>query len=97
MEKKPNILEQAFDHLSSFKHLNLRKVMRFMWLFTILNSGGCSLLAWFEILKGSTGIELGFIKNQIMLAGGACFFGYILRLWDKRDKEKKLSQTTING
>ena len=97
MKQKPNILEQAFDHLSSFKYLNLKKVMRFTWLFTILNSGGHHLLIWFEILKGNMGIELVFIKSQIMLVSGGCFFGYILYLWDKRESEKKLSQHVNNG
>ena len=96
MKEKPNILEQAFDHLSSFKYLNLKKVMRFTWLFTILNSVGHHLLIWFEILKGNMGIELVFIKSQIMLVSGGCLFGYILYLWDKRESEKKISQEVNN-
>lgn len=92
MKQKPNILEQAFDHLSAFKYLHLRKVISSLWLFATVFSGWIYLMIWVEIIKGNVEIESKFLKDQIIWAAGSSLFAYVLYLWEKRDVERKLSQ-----
>ena len=89
MTKEPNIIEQAFDHLSAFPYLNLKKFMKAMWVFATVFSGFVILLEALEVLEGRTKIRPEWIKNLAMWIGINPFFAYMFHLWGKRDSERE--------
>ena len=79
MIEEPNILEQAFDILSSIPYL--KTILKALFVVC----GAFSLIAvWYG--KWSSNAHL--IKFGIITIIGNLFFAYVFRLWDKRDKER---------
>lgn len=96
MIKKPNPLEQAFDLLSSFPYLNVRKMLKMGWVFSTVFFGFAILMEGIEIFNGRAGPRPEWIKNLLLWAGVNPVFAYTLYLWNKRDLENKANNSQKN-
>lgn len=96
MTKKPNLLDQAFDHLSSFPYLNVRKLLKMTWVFSTVFLGFAILIEGLEIFNGLADIRPEWIKNLLLWAGVNPVFAYTLYLWNKRDIENKANNPRKN-
>lgn len=96
MTKKPNLLEQAFDHLSSIPYLNVRKVLKMAWVFSTVFFGFTILMEGLEIFNGLADIRPEWIKNLLLWAGVNPVFAYTLYLWNQRDMQNKTNNPEKN-
>jgi len=72
MEKKPNILAQVLDLLSSIKYWNVKKIIK---CYVVV----CCGFLWREISNHLVGNFQGeYVLGQIIWALGSCYFGYII-------------------
>jgi len=92
MTKTPTMLDQAFDHLSTFPYLNMRKILKAMWVFSTVFFGYAILIEGLEIFKGNLEFRTEWIQNLVIWAGVNPFFAKILYLWGQRDNENKSSE-----
>jgi len=86
MDKKPNVLEQAFDLLSSIAYLNIRQLLKGLWVFSTVFFGFSILVEGVAIFTGRAEFRWEWIKNLVMWAGVNPFFAYTLYLWNKRER-----------
>ena len=83
MDKRPNILEQAFDYLSSIPHL--KRFCQRMWVISTILCGFSILVEGIAIFTGKAEYRLEWIKNLILWVGVNPIFAYVLYLWNKRE------------
>ena len=89
MNQKPNLLDQAFDHLSSFPFLNLRKVCKGMWVYSTVLFGISILAEGVAIFTGKMDFRHEWVKNLLLWAGVNPLFAYTLYLWRIREQSVK--------
>ena len=88
MEQKPNLLEQAFDRLSCFPYLNVRRLMTGLWASSTAFLGFALLLEGVAVLRGEMTFRPEWGKNFAMWVGVNPVFAYTLYLWKKRDAQR---------
>jgi predicted permease len=90
--KKPTVLDQGFDHLSSIPYL--RRILKALWIFSTVFLGFAIFLEGIAVFTGKVEFRLALIKNLIMWAGVNPFFAYVFYLWNKREQVQANSKET---
>ncbi len=85
MNKEPNVLESAFDCLSSIPYL--RQLVKGMWVFSTAFLGYAILIEGIALFEGKVDFRSQWVVNLIMWTGINPFFAYIFHLWKKRETE----------
>jgi len=87
---KPDILDQAFDHLSKIPWL--RKIMTSLWIVSTAYLGIAIIIECIALFIKKTSFRLELIKNIILFITINPFFGYLFYRWSKRESFKKIKQ-----
>ena len=88
MAQKTNILERTFDILSSFPYLDIRKVMKRMWIAISLLTGFTYLIEGIAIFNETVEFRSNWGISLVSWIGGSLFFGIYLHLWRKHNDKK---------
>jgi len=90
MPDTPNMLDRAFDLLSSFPYINLKALCKRMWWFQLFL---IPLVVFIGYMSVGTNIFTApqTLKMFPIYGVGIVTFRYMFWLWDRRDAERKLS------